>query len=54
MGWWRGRLSTGEPQMARDYKPDYSVRLSEESEHKSLYSWCLREFDKDGKQTGID
>ncbi len=40
--------------MSRDYKPDYSVRLSEESEHKSLYSWCLREFDKDGKQTGID
>lgn len=37
-----------------DYHLDHEIRLSEESKHKSLYSWSLQEFAKDGKQIGRD
>lgn len=37
-----------------DYHIDHEVRLSEDSEHKSLYSWSLQEFSKDGKKIGSD
>ena len=40
--------------MALDYKFDRVVRFSETPEHKGLYSWCLKEFDKDEKQIGSD
>lgn len=40
--------------MSLDYHLDYSVKLSTEIEHSSLYTWCIREFDEHGKQVGLD
>lgn len=37
-----------------DYHLENKVLLSEESKYKSLYSWSLQEFDKEGKQVGCD
>lgn len=37
-----------------DYHTDYAVRLITETEHSSLYKWCLQEFDSDGEQVGRD
>ena len=37
-----------------EYHIDREVRLSEESEHKILYSWSLQEFSKDGVKVGRD
>ncbi len=32
-----------------DYHLEREIRLSEESDYKSLYSWSLQEYDKEGK-----
>ena len=37
-----------------DYHTDYLVKLTTETEHSSLYNWCLREFNSDGEQVGRD
>jgi hypothetical protein len=37
-----------------DYHLDYGVKLSRDIEHDSLYKWCLREFDDNGKKVGSD
>jgi hypothetical protein len=37
-----------------DYRLDNRVVLSTEREHKNLYSWSIKEFDKNGKQIGGD
>lgn len=29
------------------------IRLCENSKHKSLYSWSLQEFNKEGKKIGV-
>jgi hypothetical protein len=33
---------------------DYSLKASADVEHTSLYEWCIREIDEDGKQVGRD
>jgi hypothetical protein len=40
--------------MTLDYKLDHIIKFSDEVEYKGLYTWCLREFDEDGKQIGRD
>ena len=37
-----------------DYHLEREIRLSEESEYKSLYSWSLQEFDDDGTEIGTN
>ena len=37
-----------------EYHVDNRVVLSTEREHKNLYSWSIKEFDKTGKQIGDD
>ncbi|MGX9424094.1 MULTISPECIES: hypothetical protein [Bradyrhizobium] len=37
-----------------EYHIDNRVVLSTEREHKSLYSWSIKEFDENGKQIGGD
>ncbi|WP_298256221.1 hypothetical protein [Bradyrhizobium sp.] len=37
-----------------EYNLDHRVVLSTEREHKSLYSWSIKEFDAHGKQIGHD
>jgi hypothetical protein len=37
-----------------EYLRDNRIVLSAEREHKSLYPWSIREFDKAGKQIGSD
>ena len=37
-----------------DFHADYSVILTTDIEHNSLYKWCLQEFDADGEQVGSD
>jgi hypothetical protein len=37
-----------------EYHLDRRVVLSSEREHKSLYSWSIKEFDKSGRQIGRD
>jgi hypothetical protein len=37
-----------------EYHVDNRVVLSSEREHKSLYSWSIKEFDEEGKQIGRD
>jgi len=37
-----------------DYHTDYLVKLTTETEHSSLYNWCLQEFDSEGEQVGRD
>jgi hypothetical protein len=40
--------------MALDYETDLNVSLETETEYKSLYSWCLKETNNEGKQVGRD
>jgi hypothetical protein len=40
--------------MTLDHKFELAVRFSDETKHKGLYSWCLKECDKDGVQKGED
>ncbi|WJR76023.1 hypothetical protein [Bradyrhizobium sp. NP1] len=37
-----------------EYRRENRVVLSTEREHKSLYSWSIKEFDRNGKQIGSD
>jgi hypothetical protein len=37
-----------------EYRLDNRVVLSTEREHKSLYPWSIKEFDRNGKQIGSD
>lgn len=37
-----------------DHHTNYVVKLNTDSKHKSLYKWCLQEFDGDGEQVGED
>jgi hypothetical protein len=37
-----------------EYRQDTRVVLSSEREHKSLYSWSIKEFDENGRQIGRD
>ena len=37
-----------------DYKLERKILFKTESEHKSLYSWCLNEIDESGKNVGRD
>jgi hypothetical protein len=37
-----------------DYHLEKVIRLNDKTEHESLYSWCLQEFDGNGQQTGHD
>lgn len=37
-----------------DYHLENEVLLSEKSKYKSLYSWSLQEFNKEGRQIGAD
>lgn len=37
-----------------EYHIDREIRLSEDSQHKNLYSWSLQEFTSDGVKTGSD
>lgn len=38
--------------MPMEHHLEHEIRLSEEGEYKSLYSWALQEFTKDGKSLG--
>lgn len=33
---------------------DYTIKLNTETEHSSLYKWCLQEIDRSGEQVGRD
>lgn len=37
-----------------DCYTDYTVKLITDTEHSSLYNWCLQEFNSDGEQIGRD
>jgi hypothetical protein len=37
-----------------DYKLERKVGINYETKHKSLYEWCLSEYDDSGKQIGSD
>lgn len=40
--------------MSTKYDLDYRVALSEDTESKNLYKWCLQEFDNEGNKVGRD
>ena len=40
--------------MGLDTAIEHRIEYSNDTEHKSLYSWCLQEFSDDGKQIGRD
>lgn len=40
--------------MTLDHHLDYGIKVCTETEYKTLYKWCIREFDKDGNQVGLD
>lgn len=37
-----------------DVHLEYKLRLTKDVTHKSLYSWCIQEFDESGNQVGDD
>ena len=37
-----------------EFHLDREIRLTEESEYKTLYPWALQEFDSDGDKVGSE